>query len=247
MYNILLKMNNLILVRHGQSKWNKEKRFTGWADIDLTEEGQQEARYAGKLIEELNLKFDCYFTSFQRRAINTLSIILNVLNDPNGEINKAWELNERHYGALTGLNKDEMIIKHGHEQVHTWRRSFDTPPPKMDLSSPHHPTKNKIYKNIPVKKIPDSESLKDTFERVVPYYQEKIEPLISKKKNILISAHGNSIRALCKKIFNISKEKIIDFEIPTGNPLLITYGENKNLKEYRYLDQKRARKILFNV
>ena len=240
-------MNNLILVRHGQSKWNKQKRFTGWADIDLTEEGQREARYAGKLIRELNLKFDACFTSVQKRAVDTLSIILDVLNKSNSEISKAWELNERHYGALTGLNKDEMIVKHGHEQVHIWRRSFDTPPPKMDLSNPHHPSKNKIYKNIPKKKIPDSESLKDTFERVVPYYQNKIEPLISQKKNILISAHGNSLRALCKKIFNISNEKIIDLEIPTGNPLLITYEKNTNLKEYKYLDTKRSKKILFNV
>ena len=175
-------MNNLILIRHGQSKWNKEKRFTGWADIDLTEQGREEAEQAGKLIKELNIEFDAYFTSVQKRAINTLNIILNILNKPNVEVEKAWELNERHYGALTGLNKDEMINKHGSEQVHIWRRSFDIPPPKMDLSNPHHPAKNKIYKNIPAKKIPESESLKDTFKRVVPYYQNKIEPLVSSKK-----------------------------------------------------------------
>ena len=240
-------MNNLILIRHGQSKWNKEKRFTGWADIDLTEQGREEAEQAGKLIKELNIEFDAYFTSVQKRAINTLNIILNILNKPNVEVEKAWELNERHYGALTGLNKDEMINKHGSEQVHIWRRSFDIRPPKMDLSNPHHPAKNKIYKNIPAKKIPTSESLKDTFKRVVPYYQNKIEPLLSSKKNVLISAHGNSLRALCKKIFNISNEKIVDLEIPTGNPLLISFAENKNLKGYKYLDIKRARKILFNV
>ena len=203
-------MNNLILVRHGQSKWNKEKRFTGWADIDLTKQGQEEAEHAGKLIKELNIEFDAYFTSIQKRAINTLDIILNILNKSNIEIEKAWELNERHYGALTGLNKEEMIKKHGSKQVHIWRRSFDTPPPKMDLSNMHHPTKNEAYKKIPIKKIPDSESLKDTFERVVPYYQNKIEPLISQKKNILIYAHGNSLKALFKKIFNISNKKIIN-------------------------------------
>ena len=240
-------MNNLILVRHGQSKWNKEKRFTGWADIDLTEQGREEAEQAGKLIKELNIEFDAYFTSVQKRAINTLNIILNILNKPNVEVEKAWELNERHYGALTGLNKDEMINKHGSEQVHIWRRSFDIRPPKMDLSTPHHPAKNKIYKNIPAKKIPDSESLKDTFKRAVPYYQNKIEPLVSSKKNVLISAHGNSLRALCKKIFNISNEKIVDLEIPTGNPLLISFAENKSLKGYKYLDIKRAKKILFNA
>ena len=240
-------MSNLILVRHGQSKWNKEKRFTGWADIELTERGQEEAEYAGKLIKELNLEFDACFTSVQKRAVDTLSIILNILNKSNTEVKKAWELNERHYGALTGLNKDEMINKHGHEQVNVWRRSFDIAPPKMDSSNPHHPTKNKIYKNIPIKKIPESESLKDTFNRVIPYYNSKIEPLISLKKNILISAHGNSLRALCKKILNISNEKIVDFEIPTGNPLLISYAENKNLKEYKYLDKKRAKRIIFNA
>jgi len=240
-------MDNLILIRHGQSKWNKEKRFTGWADIDLTEQGREEAEQAGKLIKELNIEFDAYFTSVQKRAINTLNIILNILNKPNVEVEKAWELNERHYGALTGLNKDEMINKHGSEQVHIWRRSFDIRPPKMDLSNPHHPAKNKIYKNIPAKKIPTSESLKDTFKRVVPYYQNKIEPLLSSKKNVLISAHGNSLRALCKKIFNISNEKIVDLEIPTGNPLLISFAENKSLKGYKYLDIKRAKKILFNA
>jgi len=240
-------MNNLILVRHGQSKWNKEKRFTGWADIDLTKQGQEEAEHAGKLIKELNIEFDAYFTSVQKRAVNTLNIILNILNKPNVEVKKAWELNERHYGALTGLNKDEMINKHGSEQVHIWRRSFDISPPKMDLSNPHHPTKNKIYKNIPIKKIPESESLKDTFKRVVPYYHTKIEPLVSSKKNVLVSAHGNSLRALCKKIFNISNKKIVDLEVPTGNPLLISFAENTNLKEYKYLDRKRAKKILFNV
>ena len=240
-------MNNLILVRHGQSQWNKEKRFTGWADIDLTKQGQKEAEFAGKLIKELNIEFDAYFTSFQKRAINTLGIILSILNKQNTKVKKAWELNERHYGALTGLNKDEIIKKHGNKQVHIWRRSFDTPPPKMDLSNPHHPIKNKSYKNIPTHKIPDSESLKDTFKRVVPYYLQEIEPLILSKKNILISAHGNSLRALCKKIFNISDKKIIDFEIPTGNPLLISFAKETNLKEYKYLDTKRARKILFNV
>ena len=196
-------MNNLILVRHGQSQWNKEKRFTGWADIDLTKKGQREAKHAGKLIKELNIEFDAYFTSLQKRATNTLNIILNILNKPKAKINKAWELNERHYGGLTGLNRDEMIKKHGNKQVHIWRRSFDIPPPPMDLSNLHHPFKNKIYENIPVDKIPNSESLKKTFERVVSYYKKEIEPLIISKKNILITAHGNSLRGLCKIIFKI--------------------------------------------
>ena len=237
-------MNNLIAVRHGQSFWNKSRRFTGWADIDLTEQGKFEAELAGKLIKELNIEFHICFTSQLKRAINTLSIILNILNKSNAEITKAWELNERHYGALTGLNKDEMIKKHGSKQVQIWRRSFDIPPPPMDSQHPH---KNNIYTNIPKDKTPECESLKDTFERVIPYYEEKIKPLIFSKKNILIVFHGNSCRSLLKKIFNISNNKIVELEIPTGNPLLIRFEENLKVKEFKYLDSKRAKKILFNV
>ena len=240
-------MNNLILVRHGQSQWNKEKRFTGWADIDLTEQGRQEAKYAGKLIKELNIEFNICFTSIQKRAMNTLDIILSVLNKSKIEINKAWELNERHYGNLTGLNKDQMIKKHGSKQVQIWRRSFDITPPPMDLTNPYHPSKNKTYSIIPTEKIPSSESLKNTFERVIPYYDMKIQPLIQAKKNILISAHGNSLRALCKKIFNVSKKNIVNFEIPTGNPLLITFNENLKIEKYFYLDIKRSKNIFFNI
>ena len=240
-------MNNLILVRHGQSMWNLEKRFTGWADVKLTEHGKSEAKYAGQLIKDLNIEFDFYITSFQKRAINTLEIILDILNIKNSEIKKAWELNERHYGALTGLNKDEIMKKHGKKQVHIWRRSFNVSPPPMEKTNPNHPSKNKAYTTIPASKIPNSESLKNTFERVIPYYEENIAPLISSKKNILISAHGNSLRALCKKLLNISDKKIVDFEIPTGNPLLIIFNENFEIKKYKYLDVKRARKIFFNV
>ena len=231
-------MNNLILVRHGQSLWNKEKRFTGWADIDLTEQGKSEAVRAGQLIKKLNIEFHAYFTSQLKRAINSLEIILKILDKQNAEIIKDTALNERHYGELTSLNKDETIKKYGNKQVQIWRRSFDIPPPSINSQ---HPYKNKINSNIL------GESLKDTYERVIPYYNEKIEPLISSKKNVLISAHGNSLRALCKKIFNISKEKIVELEIPTGNPLLIRFGEKLKVKEYKYLDNMRAKKILFNV
>tara|TARA_B100000686_G_scaffold347382_1_gene435945 strand:+ start:609 stop:1322 length:714 start_codon:yes stop_codon:yes gene_type:complete len=237
-------MNNLILIRHGQSQWNKERRFTGWADIDLTEEGKSEAKHAGKLIKELNIEFDYYFSSCLKRAFNSLTIILSTLDKSEAEITKAWELNERHYGDLTSLNKDQMIKKHGAKQISIWRRSYDIPPPPM--SNQHLHRKN-IYINIPKDKIRESESLKDTFERVVPYYKKKIEPLIRDKKNVFISAHGNSLRALCKELFSISNEKIIDFEIPTGNPLLIEFSDNLKVKSYKYLDSKRAKKILFNV
>ena len=231
-------MNNLILVRHGQSLWNKEKRFTGWADIDLTEQGKSEAVQAGQLIKKLNIEFHAYFTSQLKRAINSLEIILKILDKQNAEIIKDTALNERHYGGLTSLNKDETIKKYGNKQVQIWRRSFDIPPPSIDSL---HPYKNKMNSNIL------GESLKDTFERVIPYYNEKIEPLISSKKNILIVFHGNSCRSLLKKILNISNEKIVKLEIPTGNPLLIRFGEKLKVKEYKYLDNMRAKKILFNV
>jgi 2,3-bisphosphoglycerate-dependent phosphoglycerate mutase len=231
-------MNNIILIRHGQSLWNKERRFTGWADIDLTDQGKREAKDAGLLIKKLNIKFDAYFTSELKRAVNTLNIILKELNEPNAKYIKSNSLNERHYGGLTSLNKDEIIKKYGTKQVQIWRRSFNTSPPPMDDS---HPYKKKINSSI------SSESLKNTFERVVPYYDEKIKPLITLKKNILIVFHGNSIRALLMKIFNISKERISEFEIPTGNPMLIRFLDNSKVKDFKYLDQKRAKNILFNV
>ena len=231
-------MNNLILVRHGQSLWNQERRFTGWADIDLTEKGKLEAQHAGQLIKKLNINFHAYFTSSLKRAINSLEIILEILDKRDIKFIKASELNERHYGGLTSLNKDETIKKYGSEQVQIWRRSFNISPPPMDSS---HPYKNKITSDVL------GESLKDTYERVIPYYNEKIEPLLLAKKNILVVFHGNSCRSLLKKIFNISNKKIVEFEVPTGNPLLIGFEENLKVKKYKYLDNSRAKKILLNI
>ena len=231
-------MNNLILVRHGQSKYNLERRFTGFYDVGLTQKGKDEAAYAGKLIKNLNIEFDSYFTSMLSRAYDSLNIILKVLDKPNVEINKAWELNERHYGGLTGLNKDETIKKYGDKQVKIWRRSFNTPPPKMEVD---HPYKNKINSSI------SSESLKDTFDRVVPFFNKKIKPIIKNNKNVLIVFHGNSCRALLMDILNISKEKINELEIPTANPLNIRFNKNLGVQDYKYLDKKREKKILFNI
>ena len=231
-------MRNLILVRHGQSLWNKERKFTGFMDIELTEKGKSEARHAGRLIKELNIKFDACFTSELKRAINSLNLILEVLDEPDVEINKAWELNERHYGGLTGLNKDDTIKKYGKEQVQIWRRSFDIPPPKMEDD---HPYKNKIKSNI------FCESLKDTFDRVIPYFNKKIKPLILSNKNVLIVFHGNSCRALLKEILKLSEKKIIEIEIPTGNPLLIRFEKNLKVQDCGYLDKKRSKEILFNI
>ena len=231
-------MHNLILVRHGQSIWNKEKRFTGWADVELTEKGELEAQKAGILIKDQKIKFDAYFTSRLKRASNSLEIILEVLNKKNVSVTRSSSLNERHYGGLTSLNKDDTIKKFGIKQVKIWRRSFDVAPPSMEST---HPYKNKINSNIL------SESLKDTFKRVVPYFEKNIKPLIILKKNILIVFHGNSCRALLMKIFNISKEKIVDFEIPTGNPLLIKFDNELKIKNYKYLDASRSKKLIFEV
>ena len=239
-------MINLILVRHGQSQWNLENRFTGWYDSDLTDKGIEEAKKAGELIKSLNLKFEYGFTSFQKRAIRTFETIIQTsnLNIPN--ITKAWQLNERHYGGLQGLNKEETAKKHGIEQVMIWRRSYDTPPPPLDRNNPYHPVNSDVYKSIDSKLIPDTESLKDTYNRTVPYYLENIEPLLKNKKNILISAHGNSLRALCKKIFNISDEQIVKLEIPTGNPIQIEFDDLLKIQTYKYLDATRAKEFIIN-
>jgi 2,3-bisphosphoglycerate-dependent phosphoglycerate mutase len=239
-------MYNLILVRHGQSQWNLENRFTGWYDAELTKQGIEEAQQAGFLIKNLNINFNFAFTSFQKRAILTLDEINKKLDLSIKNIFKAWELNERHYGALQGLNKEETANKHGEQQVKIWRRSYDIPPPPMDKNNPDHPVHYPIYKNINKNLIPDTESLKDTFKRVIPYYEKNILPVLKKEKNVIISAHGNSLRSLCKKIFNITDSSIIELEIPTGNPIHITFKDDMNLSKYLYLDQKRAKKILIN-
>jgi 2,3-bisphosphoglycerate-dependent phosphoglycerate mutase len=235
-------MSYLILVRHGQSIWNLEKKFTGWVDVDLTENGKLEAKKAGKLIKTKNINIDIYYSSFQLRAKNTLSLIKEVLNDPK-QFKEAWQLNERHYGALTGLNKDEMKIKLGEEKVHQFRRSWDLRPDPLDKDNPYHPTNIETYREIPINKIPDTESLKDTYERVLEFYKKDIENKIS-ENNILISAHGNSIRALCKYLFKLDENQISKLEIPTGNPLLITLDGNKKITDCKYLDDERAKDLV---
>ena len=217
-------MSYLILVRHGQSKWNLEKKFTGWVDVDLTENGKLEAKKAGKLIKDKNISIDLYYSSLQLRAKNTLKLIQDILGNKK-KFKTVWQLNERHYGALTGLNKDEMKAKLGEDKVHQFRRSWDLRPDPLDKENPYHPTNIEIYKEIPIDKIPDTESLKDTYERVLEFYQKDIENKII-DNNILISAHGNSIRALCKYLFKLDNSQISKLEIPTGNPLLINLDED---------------------
>ena len=235
-------MSFLILVRHGQSIWNLEKRFTGWVDVDLTKKGVSEAEKAGSLIKEKNIKINFYYSSLQLRAINTLKIIQKVLNDDNFFV-KAWQLNERHYGALTGLNKVEMSKKIGKEKVHEFRRSWDIKPEALNKKSPYHPINIKIYKGLPEEVIPDTESLKNTYDRVTKYFEEEIKKKLI-DKNILISAHGNSIRALCKKIFSLDNNQISNLEIPTGNPLVIEVNKNLKIIKCEYLDKKRAKSLL---
>ena len=234
-------MSYLILVRHGQSVWNLENRFTGWVDVDLNENGKDQAKKAGKLIREKQINIDLYYTSFQLRAKNTLKIIQEELKDYK-TVKSAWQLNERHYGSLTGLNKDEMKRKLGEDKVHQFRRSWNLRPDPLDKSNPYHPLNINTYKDIPNEKIPDSESLKDTYERVIPYFEKNISDKLD--KNIIIAAHGNSVRALCKYLFNINNEKISKLEIPTGNPLLIKFDNNRKIKEASYLDQNRSNDLI---
>ena len=235
-------MSNLILVRHGQSIWNLQNRFTGWVDIELTEGGELEAKKAGNLIKALDIKIDLFYSSIQLRAKNTLKLIKEILKN-NEPSQRAWQLNERHYGALTGLNKDEMKKKLGEEKVHQFRRSWDLRPDPLDKSNPYHPSNIEIYKNVPLRNIPDTESLKDTYERVINFYNEEIEKNIT-NNNILISAHGNSIRALCKYLFGLDNTQITKLEIPTGNPLIINLNDKKEINECKYLDQERAKDLL---
>ena len=206
-------MSFIILIRHGQSTWNLEKRFTGWVDVDLTEEGKLEAEKAGSLIKNRDIKIDFYYSSLQLRANKTLKIIQKILGDKKN-YKRAWELNERHYGALTSLNKIEMSKKLGEDKVHEFRRSWDVKPEPLSKKSPYHPINIEVYKDIPKEIIPDTESLKDTYERVLKYFKNEMEEKLI-KGNILVSAHGNSIRALCKYLFKLDNNKISKLEIPT--------------------------------
>ena len=238
-------MSKLILVRHGQSVWNAENRFTGWVDVDLSEKGILEAQKSGQLIKNLNISIDVSYTSFLKRAIRTLTTILRE-NDLELKFNTSWEFNERHYGSLTGLNKEETKKKIGDEQFKKYRRSWDVPPPpiidndkNLSLFSPLNPS-------IPMGMIPFTESLKDTYKRVISYLKKEIQKHIKENKNVLISAHGNSLRALCKYLFKISDQKISELEIPTGNPLIIEFDNNLEIKKYYYLDETRAKTIILN-
>ena len=236
-------MSHLILVRHGQSEWNLEKRFTGWVDVDLAANGKLEACKSGELIKEKNILIDYFFSSLQLRAINTLKLILNTMRIKVDFV-KAWELNERHYGALTGLNKDEMKKKFGEKKIHEFRRSWNIKPDPLNKNNPYHPINIETYKDISKENIPDTESLEDTYNRVIPYYKSNIENKLIENKNILVVAHGNSIRSLCKYLFRLDEKKISSLEIPTGNPLNVKFDTNNKIIECNYLDKSRAKDLI---
>ena len=219
-------MPTLVLLRHGQSQWNLENRFTGWWDVDLSGKGIDEARAAGRLLAAKGYDFDACFTSLQTRAIKTLNLVLEEMGRLWLPVTKDWRLNERHYGGLTGLNKAEMVAKVGEEQVKIWRRSFDTPPPPLDADSPYQVGADRRYAGIDV---PDSESLKDTIERVLPYFESAIAPRLKAGERIIISAHGNSLRALEKHLSGISDTDIVSLEIPTGKPIVYELNDDLSL------------------
>lgn len=225
-------MTKLVLIRHGQSTWNKENRFTGWTDVDLTEQGKAEAKRAGELIKDRGLSFDFAYTSVLKRAIRTLWIVLDELDLMWIPIKHSWRLNERHYGALQGLNKAETAAKFGEAQVKIWRRSYDIPPPPLEPTDPRYPGSDPRYRNLKDAEIPLRECLKDTADRFLPYWQEKIAPSIQAGNQVLIAAHGNSLRALVKHLDDVSEEEIVELNIPTGVPLI--YELDKNLKPIQH-------------
>ena len=239
-------MSKLFLVRHGQSEWNSQNRFTGWVDVELSDQGKNEAKKSGELLNNLNINLDFCYTSFLRRAINTLEIILKELGKSDLKFTMAWELNERHYGSLTGLDKDEMKKKLGEELFKKYRRSWDIAPPPMENNNENEKLYSPLNKNIDQNIIPKTESLKDTYERVMPYFNKEIKAHLENNKNVLIAAHGNSLRALCKNLFKISDTKINELEIPTGNPLMIDFDNDFNIKNIEYLDKLREKKIITN-
>ncbi len=234
-------MYKLVLVRHGQSTWNLENRFTGWTDVGLTDLGRTEAHEAGRLLREGGYVFDVAYTSVLRRAIQTLWVVLDEMNLEWIPVIKAWELNERHYGALQGLNKAETAAKFGEAQVKIWRRSYDTPPPVLELDDERHPRFDPRYASLTPEQLPATESLKITLDRVLPYWESTLAPAIKSGKRVLVAAHGNSIRAMVKYLDNISEADITELNIPTGLPLVYELDENlKPVKSYYLGDPEEA-------
>lgn len=233
-------MHTLVLLRHGQSTWNQENRFTGWTDVDLTEQGRNEARRAGQLLVEAGLTFDLAYTSLLKRAVRTLWLALDEMDLMWLPVIRSWELNERHYGALQGLNKAETAAEHGEDQVKIWRRSYDIPPPALDTSDVRWPGHDPRYANLDPALLPVTESLKTTVERVVPFWEQTLAPAIREQKRLLVVAHGNSLRALVKHLDQIADDKIVELNIPTGVPLVYELDADLKPISHRYLGDKAA-------
>ncbi len=225
-------MHRVVLLRHGESTWNKENRFTGWHDVDLTDRGRDEAREAGRLLKDGGYVFDVAFTSVLKRAIKTLGIALDTLDQLWIPVTKSWKLNERHYGGLQGLNKAETSAKHGEAQTKIWRRSFDIPPPALTVDDPRHPSHDPRYAALKPSELPLTESLKDTIARFLPYWHESIAPVVKSGRRVVVVAHGNSLRALVKYLDDIPENEITELNIPTGIPLV--YELDDNLKPLRH-------------
>lgn len=230
----------LVMVRHGESEWNKENLFTGWTDVELSETGVKEAINGGKLLKEEGFKFDICFTSYLKRAIHTANYVLKELDQEWIPVIKSWKLNERHYGALQGLNKKETVKKYGDEQVHLWRRSYSVQPPALEADDKRNPALQDQYRNVDKKDLPLTECLEDTVARVVPYFEEYIKPEILANKQVLIAAHGNSLRALVKYLDHISDDDIAGLNIPTGIPFVYELDEDMNVISRRYLGDQEA-------
>ena len=228
-------MKRLVIVRHGESEWNQKNLFTGWVDVELSDNGREEAKRAGKALKEAGIDFDICFTSYLKRAINTQQIILKEMEREWLPVFKSYKLNERHYGALSGLNKKETAEKYGDDQVKIWRRSFDGRPPMMEEDNQYNSLKNPAYRNVDPAEVPMCESLKDTIARTVPYFEKEIKPLVMEGKRVMIAAHGNSLRSLIKYFENISDDEIINVEIPTGTPLVYEFDDNFNVTNKYYL------------
>jgi len=236
-------MTKLVLLRHGESTWNKENRFTGWKDVDLSDKGREEARNAGQLLKAEGFTFDIAYTSVLKRAIRTLWMTLDEMDLMWIPVIHSWRLNERHYGALQGLNKAETAAQYGDEQVLIWRRSYDTPPPALEKTDERYPGNDLRYKDLTEEELPLTECLKDTVERFVPYFENTIAPTIQSGKKVIIAAHGNSLRALVKYLDNISDEEILNLNIPTGVPLVYELDENlKPIKNYYMGDEEEIRR-----
>lgn len=231
-------MIKLVLVRHGQSIWNLENKFTGWTDVKLSEKGIKEAKEAGKVLKEKGFKFDVAYTSVLQRAEKTLEYILEELQEKNIEIKKSWKLNERHYGALQGLNKDETKEKYGEQQVKLWRRSCNVRPPELDISDPRYPGNDEKYKSLKEEELPKTENLNDTVNRVIKYWNSDIKKDILNGKKVIIAAHGNSLRALMKYLDNMSDDEVINLEIETGNPICYELNEKLEPITHYYLKEK---------